>query len=62
MIMDGSKEQTLGEFRRKCRESGCHIEQVEPYSPWSNSAEVAIKALKLDTGRDLRQSQSPKVL
>ena len=62
MIMDGSKEQTLGEFRRKCRESGCHIRQVEPYSPWSNSAEVAIKALKLDTGRDLRLSQCPKVL
>ena len=62
MVMDGSKEQTLGEFRRKYRESGCHIKQVEPYSPWSNSAEVAIKVLKLDTDRDLRQSQSPKVL
>ena len=43
-------------------ESGCHIKQVEPYSPWSNSAEIAIKTLRLDTSRDLGQSQSPKVL
>ena len=62
MVMDGSKEQTLGEFRKKCRESGCHIKQVEPYSPWSNSCEVAIRQLKLASGRDLRQSHCPKVL
>ena len=62
MVMDGSKEQTLGEFKRKCRECSCHIKQVEPYSPWCNSCEVSIKMLKLATGRDLRQSKCPKVL
>ena len=34
MIMDGSKEQTIGEFRCKTRQAGCHVKQTEPYSPW----------------------------
>ena len=42
MVMDGSKEQTLGQFKSKCRQAGCHVKQTEPYSPWSNSCEVAI--------------------
>ena len=42
MIMDGSKEQTMGEFRRKTRQAGCHVKQTEPYSPWQNTAEGAI--------------------
>ena len=33
LIMDGSKEQTLGEFRKKARQFGCHIKHSEPYSP-----------------------------
>ena len=28
IVMDGSKEQTLGEFRRKCREAGYHVKQT----------------------------------
>jgi len=62
MVMDGAKTQIHGEFKKKCRESGCHIKQVEPYSPWSNSCEVGIKMLKQASGRDLRQSKCPKVL
>jgi hypothetical protein len=38
IIMDGAREQTMGEFRRKCREVGVHVKQTEPHSPWSNSA------------------------
>jgi hypothetical protein len=34
MVMDGAKEQTMGEFRRKAREMGMSIKQTEPYSPW----------------------------
>ena len=59
MVMDGSKEQTLGDFKKKCRQAGCHIRETEPYSPWSNSAEVAIKEVKLATGRDLHRSKCP---
>ncbi len=62
MVMDGSKEQTLGPFRSKCRQAGCHVKQTEPYSPWSNSCEVAIKECKLASGRDLRGSKCPKRL
>jgi hypothetical protein len=42
MVMDGAKEQTLGDFRRKCREASCHIRQTEPHSPWMNMAENAV--------------------
>ena len=62
LVMDGSKEQTLSKFRTKCRESDCHVKQVEPYSPWSNSCEGTIKMAKLAAGRDLRRSKCPKVL
>ena len=34
MIMDGSKEQTLGRFCKKCLEASVHCKQTEPYSPW----------------------------
>jgi transposase len=36
----------LGEFRRKVRSAGAHALEIEPYSPWLNRAETAIKALK----------------
>ena len=62
MVMDGSKEQTLGKFATKCRQAGCHVKQTEPYSPWSNSCEVAIKECKGAAGRDLRASKCPKKL
>jgi hypothetical protein len=32
MVFDGSKEQTLGNFKRKLREADCHARQTEPYS------------------------------
>ena len=39
MIMDGSKEQILGDFSRKLRDAGCHRKQIEPHSPWMNLCE-----------------------
>jgi hypothetical protein len=30
MIFDGSKEQMLGNFKRKLREADCHGRQTEP--------------------------------
>ena len=36
IIMDGSKEQNLGDFSRKIRDAGCHRKQIEPHSPWMN--------------------------
>jgi hypothetical protein len=46
MVMDGAKEQTLGDFRRKCREASCHIKQTEPCSPWMMAAENGVRELK----------------
>ena len=62
IIMDGAKEQTQGEFRRKAREMDCRIHQLEPYSPWSNAAEREIKETKRGTTRKMHETQSPTKL
>ena len=62
MIMDGAKEQIMGDFRRKCREAGARIKQTEPYTPWSNAAEAAIRELKKGVGQQMVRSRAPKKL
>lgn len=62
LIMDGSKEQTLGLFRKKAREMGCCIKQTEPYSPWQNAAESAIQETKRGAGRKASKAKSPAKL
>jgi hypothetical protein len=62
IIMDGSKEQTMGEFRKKTRAAGCRIKQTEPYSPWQNAAESAIRELKRVAGRKMIESKCPRWL
>ena len=32
MIMNGSKEQTLGRFNKKCQDADCGIKHTKPYS------------------------------
>jgi len=53
MIMDGSKEQTLGRFKKKCQDVDYRIKQTKPYSPWQNAAtaESAIRELKKAAGQ-----------
>jgi hypothetical protein len=60
MIMDGSKEQTLGRFKKKCQDTDCHIKQTESYSPWQNAAESAIRELKKAAGRKMVRAGAPK--
>jgi len=62
IICDGAKEQILGDFRRKCRETSCHVKQLEPYTPWANAAEGTIRELKKGSGRKMVKTKSPKVL
>lgn len=62
IVMDGSKEQTMGEFRRKVREMGSKVRQTARYSPWQNAAEGAIREVKRGTGRQLQSTGSPVVL
>lgn len=60
MIIDGSLEQTKGQFKSKCRAAGCHVKQIEKFSPFSNLAEQGIRELKRGVGRDMVRSRSPK--
>jgi hypothetical protein len=62
LVMDGSKEQTMGEFRKKCRDAGAHVHQTEPYSPWQDRAELAIRELKKKTRRAMMKTRCPKRL
>ena len=58
--MDGSKEQTQGEFARKCEEADCLTSQTLPYSPWMNAAERGIKELKRAAARTMVAKKVPK--
>ena len=62
MIVDGSKEQTLGDFKRKVADTGCHLKQTEPESPLEMAAEGEMHELKRGSGRKMTKMKSPKVL
>lgn len=62
MVMDGSKEQLGHRFRNQCRDAGCKTQTTEPYSPWSNRAELAIRELKKATRRRMVSSGAPRRL
>jgi hypothetical protein len=62
MVVDDSKEQTLGEFRRKLREADCYHRVTEPYSPWQQAAEGCICKLKRGSSRKMLCSGLPKPL
>jgi hypothetical protein len=51
MVMDGAREQTLGNFRKKCREASCHIKQTEPHHLRMNAAENCIQELNKASAR-----------
>ena len=62
LVMDGAREQVMGEFRRKARQADCHVKQTKPYSLWQNAAESIIRELKKGTERKMIKSNSPKKL
>ena len=62
IIVDGSKEQTMGEFRKKAKQMGAHVAQMEPRSPWQNAAEGAIRETKRSSGRKMTKSGAPAKL
>jgi len=62
MIVDNSKEQTQGDFRRKLHEADCHLKQTEPYSPWMQACEGCIRELKRGSSRQMIRTGSPKCL
>ncbi len=62
MVVDDSKEQTLGKFRQKLREADCHHQVTKPYSPWQQAAEGCIRKLKQGLSRKMLQTGLPKLL
>ncbi len=62
MVLDGSKEQTKGDFKRKLCEADCHARQTEPYSLWQQAAEGCIRELKCGVSRKMIKTGSPRVL
>jgi hypothetical protein len=62
MILDGSKEQVKGAFRRKLKEVNCHLHVTEPYSPWQQAAEGCIRELKQGVSCKMIKTGAPKRL
>ena len=62
MIMDGSKEQNLGDFAPKLCDAGCHRKQIETYSPWMNLCEGEICELNRGSTRKMLKWNVPKKL
>ncbi len=62
MIYDGSKEQTMSNFRCKLREADCHGRQTEPFPPWQQAAEGCIHELKHGMSWKMIKTRSPKTL
>ena len=48
MVVDKSKEKSLGAFARKCREDECYLIKSKPNSTWSQMSEGCIRKLKRD--------------
>ena len=53
MIVEGSKEQTMGNFKLKVAEAGCHLRHTEPESPWQIAEERIISELKRGSVRKM---------
>jgi hypothetical protein len=45
MVLDNSKEQIQGNFKRKLKEANCHMTRTKPHTPWSQAAEGCIREL-----------------
>ena len=53
IIVDGSKEQTMGDFKHKVAEASYRLRQTEPESTWQMYAEGGISELRRGSGRKM---------
>ena len=53
MILDGSKNKTLSEFRQNLRKDDSHLKQTESYCPWMQAMEGCIQELKRVVSRKM---------
>jgi uroporphyrinogen-III synthase len=61
-VVGGDKMQVQGEFRKKLREYGIHVNQTEPYTPKSNAEEAGAREMKCGFGGEQLRYNSPTVL
>ena len=62
LVVDGSKEQTLGEFRKYSRSVGIHLKQTLGYSSWMQACERTIREVKRGAMRKMTKYKSPRRL
>jgi len=62
IFADNSKEQSLGNFAKKCREADYRLVNTEPHSLWMMAAEGCIKELKHGSSCKILKTGSPKRL
>ena len=62
MVMDGSKEQTQGRFRKKLKLANVHVKKKKPFSPRQCDAKNTVRKLKRGSGRKMVQAGAPKPL
>ena len=59
IICDNAMEKIMGKFHHKCHEVGTCVQQTEPYTPWSNVAEGAMRELKHRAGQKMAKLSFP---
>ncbi len=62
IILDGSKEQVEGAFKRKLKEVNCHLHVTKPYSPWQQAAKGCIRELKQGVSHKMIKTGALKCL
>ena len=60
MVVDRSKEQTLGEFRKKHGKMDVCVQQMEPSSQWESAAEGQTRELKQGSAQKMTSTNTPK--
>jgi hypothetical protein len=60
MVMDGANAHVEGEFRRKLRDAGWHINLTEPHTQSSKMGKGGVRELKKGVGRQMLRSGCPK--
>ena len=62
MIVDNSKEQIHGDFKKLLSEAGTRLSRIERISPWMQRAEGYIREVKRAALRNQQRSGSPEAL
>ena len=46
IVMDGAREQIMGEFNKTCNDASVEVQQLEFSTPWVNLAEGSVRENK----------------